>query len=192
MVIKQQYGTANMTVCRNCTHLDLNTLRLAPIVRDRRRTMQDRTGSQSMETRIGRGETTSIIIITAAVRIMEILGIESHIEGTGPSEPETASRHVRKAVMNGVNVGRFYGDGTFDANDLFSLLHVTATNPHHKDQENHIHGSVPGIETQEKGYHGISRERVQNLGRGEQLWDEMARNRGHILRRQEEVRGEPR
>lgn len=91
---------------------------------------------------------------------MEILGIESHIEGTGPSEPETASRHVRKAVMNGVNVGRFYGDGTFDANDLFSLLHVTATNPIIKIRKTTSTDRCRGskhrrraiMECQEKGY----------------------------------------
>ena len=82
-----------------------------------------------MEARIGRGETTFIIIITADVKTKKILGIESRIEGTGPSEPATAPRHVREAVMRVVNVGRFYGDGTFDVNDFFSMLHITATKP---------------------------------------------------------------
>ena len=64
-----------------------------------------------------------IIIITADVKTKKILGIESHIEGTGSPEPETASRHIRKAVMNGIGVKGFYGDGAFDTNDLFDLPH---------------------------------------------------------------------
>ena len=46
-----------------------------------------------------------------------------HIEGTGPSEPEVAQKHVREAVMKGMNVTEFYGDGAFDTNDLFTLMH---------------------------------------------------------------------
>ena len=29
----------------------------------------------------------------------------------------------------GISVGKFYGDGAFDVNDLFTLLHVTGTHP---------------------------------------------------------------
>ncbi|EQD75485.1 transposase ISC1058 [mine drainage metagenome] len=35
-----------------------------------------------------------VIITTADVKTKKIMGIESHIEGTGLSEPETASRHT--------------------------------------------------------------------------------------------------
>ena len=42
-----------------------------------------------------------VVIITADVRTGKIIGMESHVEGTGPSEPETASMHVREAVMKG-------------------------------------------------------------------------------------------
>ena len=70
------------------------------------------------------------------MKTKKIFGIESHVESTGPSKPETASRHVREAAMKGVNVGRFYGDGTFDVNDLFNLVHVTATKPIIKIRKN--------------------------------------------------------
>ncbi len=64
-----------------------------------------------------------VVIITADVRTKKIIGIESHVEGKGPSEPEAAAKHLREAVMNGVNVREFYGDGAYDINDLFDLLH---------------------------------------------------------------------
>ena len=35
-----------------------------------------------------------VVIITADVKTKRIIGIESHVEGTGPSEPETAQKHV--------------------------------------------------------------------------------------------------
>ena len=35
-----------------------------------------------------------VVIITADVRTKRIIGIESHVEGTGPSEPETAQKHI--------------------------------------------------------------------------------------------------
>ena len=64
-----------------------------------------------------------VVIITADVKTKRIIGIESHVEGTGPSEPETAQKHIREAVMKGMNVTEFYGDGAFDTNDLFDLMH---------------------------------------------------------------------
>ena len=64
-----------------------------------------------------------VVIITADVRTKDVIGIEVHIEGTGPSEPEVAQKHVREAVMKGMNVTEFYGDGAFDTNDPFTLMH---------------------------------------------------------------------
>ena len=51
-----------------------------------------------------------VVIITADVRTKDVIGIEVHIEGTGPSEPEVAQKHVREAVMNGLVVSEFYGE----------------------------------------------------------------------------------
>ena len=60
-----------------------------------------------------------VVIITAHVRTKKIIGIESHIEGSGQSEPEAAGNHMRNALLHGVRVRGFYGDGAFDTNDLF-------------------------------------------------------------------------
>ena len=70
-----------------------------------------------------------VVIITADVKTKRITGIESHVEGAGPSEPETAQKHVREAVMKGMNVTEFYGDGAFDTNDLFHLMHQIGAKP---------------------------------------------------------------
>ncbi len=77
-----------------------------------------------------------VVIITADVRTKRIIGIESHIEGSGPSEPETAQGHMKDAVLHGVRVREFYGDGAFDVNDLFDLMHSMGARPVIKIRKN--------------------------------------------------------
>lgn len=77
-----------------------------------------------------------VVIITADVRTKKIIGIESHVEGSGPSEPETAGKHMAEAVMKGVTVRGFYGDGAFDVNDLFDLTHSIHAKPVIKIRKN--------------------------------------------------------
>ena len=77
-----------------------------------------------------------VVIITADVKRKRIIGIESHIEGDGPSESETAGKHIKTAVMNGVKVNKFYGDGAFDTNDLFDLAHSIGARPVIKIRKN--------------------------------------------------------
>ena len=60
----------------------------------------------------------------------------SHIEGTCPSEPEVAQKHVREVVIKGMNLTEFYGDGAFDTNDLFTLLHQIGAKPVIKIRKN--------------------------------------------------------
>ena len=101
-----------------------------------------------------------VVIITADVKTRKIIGIESHVEGNGPSEPETASEHIRGAAMKGMKVNGFYGDGAFDVNDLFDLLHSIRAKPVIKIRKNasadHYRGSKyrrKAIrEYREKGY----------------------------------------
>ena len=69
------------------------------------------------------------VIITAYVKRKRIISIESNAEETGPSEPETAQKHVREAVMKGIKVTEFYGDGAFDTNDLFHQMHQIGAKP---------------------------------------------------------------
>ena len=77
-----------------------------------------------------------VVIITADVKTKRIIGIESHVEGTGPSEPETAQKHIREAVMKGIDVREFYGDGAFDTNGLFTLVHAIGASPIIKIRKN--------------------------------------------------------
>ena len=108
-----------------------------------------------------------VVIITADVKTKKIIGIQSHIEGTGPSEPETASRHVRGAVMKGVKINGFYGDGAFDVNDLFDLMHSIGARPVVKIRKNASPDRYKGSkyrrrairEYREKGYRTWAEEK---------------------------------
>ena len=101
-----------------------------------------------------------VVIITADVRTKRIMEIEAHIEGTGPSEPETAQKYVMDAVMKGIKVTEFYGDCAFDTNDLFTLVHTIGASPIIKIRKNastdHHRGSKyrrkAVREYREKGY----------------------------------------
>jgi D-alanyl-D-alanine carboxypeptidase len=73
---------------------------------------------------------------TPDLKTKKIIGIQSHNEDIGPSEPETAQKHVREAVMKGMNVTEFYGDGAFDTNDLFDLMHQIGAKPVIKIRKN--------------------------------------------------------
>jgi hypothetical protein len=106
-----------------------------------------------------------VVIITADVRTKDVIGIEVHIEGQGLSEPESAQKHVREAVMKGMNVTEFYGDGAFDTNNLFTLMHQIGAKPVIKIRKNastdHNRGSKyrrKAIrEYQNNGYRGSGR-----------------------------------
>ena len=101
-----------------------------------------------------------VVIITADGRTKKIIGIESHVEGTVPSEPETAEKHMKHAILHGVKVREFYGDGAFGVNDLFDLTHPIGAKPIIKIRKNastdHYRGSKyrrkAVREYREKGY----------------------------------------
>ena len=101
-----------------------------------------------------------VVIITADVKTKRIIGIESHIEGDGISEPEAAMKHISGAVMKGMKIGKFYGDGAFDVNDLFTMVHSMGASPIIKIRRNASTDRHRGSrhrrrairEYQEKGY----------------------------------------
>ena len=107
-----------------------------------------------------------VVIITADVKTKKIIGIESHVEGTGPSEPETAEKHMKDAILHGVKVREFYGDGAFDVNDLFDLTHSLGVKPVIKIRKNASTERCRGSkyrrkairEYREKGYRSWAKE----------------------------------
>jgi hypothetical protein len=104
--------------------------------------------------------------LDADVKTKRIVGIESHVEGSGLSEPEAAMKHITEAVMKGIRISKFYGDGAFDVNDLFTLIHSIGASPAIKIRKNasldHVRGSKHRRrairEYHEKGYRSWAQE----------------------------------
>ena len=60
--------------------------------------------------------------ITANPKTGDLYACTVSPEGEGKSEPETAERDMKYLIMHGITVQKFYGDGAFDALDLFAFL----------------------------------------------------------------------
>mgnify|MGYP003394176647 CR=1 FL=1 len=62
------------------------------------------------------------VTITANPLTKNLLDIDVHVEGKGPSEPDIAMQHLNNLWNNGITVDKFWGDGAFDVLELFNLL----------------------------------------------------------------------
>ena len=51
-------------------------------------------------------------------------------------EAEGAMKHIRDTMINGIKISKFYGDGAFDTNDLFTLVHAIGASPIIKIRKN--------------------------------------------------------
>ena len=137
--------------------LDISGMQYAELATDGTEMKTDNAGAYSI-TKYGDPDACRrkhlIVIITADVRTKKIAGIEAHIEGNGPSEPETASRHIREAVRRDVKIKGFYGDGAFDVNGLFNLTRSIGARPVIKISKN--------TSTEQNTLSDLGKERVGN------------------------------
>jgi len=60
--------------------------------------------------------------LTANPLTGDLLECDVDVEGTGLSEPEIAEWNMKILMHRGYNVLKFWGDGSFDAHDLFKFL----------------------------------------------------------------------
>ena len=77
-----------------------------------------------------------IVVITADVHTKKLLGISARIEGKGRSEGDDASDHMKNAILRGIGISKFFGDGAFDTNSMFSLLGSQRIDPIIKIRKN--------------------------------------------------------
>lgn len=61
------------------------------------------------------------VTITADPMNKKLFGCEVCIEGEGLSEPDVAKKHMEEIINSGVNVRKFWGDGSFDKKELFNF-----------------------------------------------------------------------
>ena len=75
------------------------------------------------ETKYGNGRKKFLkVTISADPYRKKLLDIDVCIDGEGASEPEVAMSHLQHLIEMGFDISKFFGDGSFDVNDLFDLL----------------------------------------------------------------------
>ena len=78
------------------------------------------------------------VVITADPFEKDVLKIEVSIEGEGNSEPEVAAEHMRQLIEDGNHIKEFFGDGSFDTNDLFNFCDFYQIDPIMKIRKNAV------------------------------------------------------
>jgi len=95
------------------------------------------------EEKYGKGNRKKFIkvVITAEPYDKDILKIEVSVEGEGDSEPATAEKHMEELIKEGYKIKEFFGDGSFDKNNLFDFCDINAINPIIKIRKNAVEDS---------------------------------------------------
>ena len=78
------------------------------------------------------------VVVSADPFEKDILKVEVSLEGEGNSEPEIAEKHLDELYKEGYNILDFFGDGSFDTNNLFDLCDFYQINPRIKIRETAI------------------------------------------------------
>jgi len=86
----------------------------------------------------GKGDRKKFIkvVVSADPFEKDILKIEVSLEGEGLSEPDIAEKHMKELIKNGIDIGRFFGDGSFDKHNLFDFCDQHKINTSIKIREN--------------------------------------------------------
>jgi len=90
------------------------------------------------EEKYGKGNKKKFIkvVITAEPYDKDLLKIEVSIEGEGDSEPIIAKKHMEELIKEGNKINEFFGDGSFDKNELFDFCDQHSIDPIIKIREN--------------------------------------------------------
>lgn len=108
------------------------------------------------------------VVISADPRRKKMLNCEVSIEGEGDSEPEIAMRHIEELMLKGIDVEKFFGDGSYDKIDLFAFLEHNDIEPAVKTRKSAVPEGDWSLRDQEimkmkKGYKAWARERQYGL-----------------------------
>ena len=76
------------------------------------------------------------VVVTAEPFEKDILKVEVSVEGEGDSEPATAEKHMKELIKKGFEIKKFFGDGSFDKNELFDFCDKYRIEPVIKIREN--------------------------------------------------------
>jgi len=75
------------------------------------------------ETKYGKKRKKFVKVTISADPIKKkLLSVDVSIDGEGKSEPEVAIGHLEELIKKGFDIDKFWGDGSFDVNNLFDIL----------------------------------------------------------------------
>ena len=111
------------------------------------------------------------VVISANPLTGDLLDVEVHVEGDGPSEPEVAVQHLNNLWSYSITVDKFWGDGSFDVLDLFNLL-----------EEHGTESAIPPRENASKNANGSMRRVREVFEFQTQRWKDWARKKRYGLR----------
>ena len=108
------------------------------------------------------------VVISADPNRKKMLNCEVGIEGELPSEPDIARDHMEKLMLKGVDVKKFFGDGSYDDMDLWAFLEHNEIEPAVKPRKNAVLQGDKSLRDTEvleirKGYKKWGRERQYGL-----------------------------
>jgi len=76
------------------------------------------------------------VVISADPIRKKMLDCDVSIEGEGMSEPEVATAHMQELMLKGIDVKKFFGDGSYDTLDIFAFLEHNDIEPAVKPRKN--------------------------------------------------------
>jgi hypothetical protein len=108
------------------------------------------------------------VVISADPNTKKLIDCEIGIEGELSSEPDIARDHMEKLMLKGINVKKFFGDGSFDDMDLWAFLEHNEIEPAVKPRKSAVlegNGSLRDKEVLKirKGYKKWARERQYGI-----------------------------
>lgn len=106
------------------------------------------------------------ITISANPLTKDLLDLEVSIDGEGPSEPDVAMKHLNNLYAFGVDVVKFWGDGSFDVKELFNLL-----------QEHGTQIAIPPRDNASKNSSGSMRRLQEVFEYQTKSWEDWARDK---------------
>jgi len=93
--------------------------------------MKMNMSGEYFEQMYGRGKRKKFIkvVVTTNPCTKDILEVSVSVEGEGKSEPAIARDHIGKLQKDGITVGEFFGDGSFDAHKMFDFCDMHRIRP---------------------------------------------------------------
>ena len=108
------------------------------------------------------------VVISADPIKKKMIECEVSVEGEGQSEPDIAMKHMDELMLKGIDVEKFFGDGSYDTKDIFAYLEHNEIDPAVKPRKNAVLDETDCLRNREikfmkKGYKKWARKRQYGL-----------------------------